>query len=179
MVLERFACLYPWRERHLAAGWLILPCSSTGGGGVGGDSGNPDDGSPGVPVLWEAFGCLWLGSPPYLSRVQKGRLNLGVQVDLPHALVPTFSDVGVQEDTPCVPVPKLLRGFHRASLLSFKVSALPPLASKLPASLLLASRPLCIHGDESRINQLKQRGPSGSTVSFGKKNTYIVWSALT
>ncbi|MEQ2252882.1 hypothetical protein ILYODFUR_026422 [Ilyodon furcidens] len=27
------------------------------------------DGSPGVPVLWGAFGCLWLRSPPYLSQV--------------------------------------------------------------------------------------------------------------
>ncbi|MED6235211.1 hypothetical protein ATANTOWER_019883, partial [Ataeniobius toweri] len=28
----------------------------------------PGDGSPGVPVVWGAFGCLWLGSPLYLSK---------------------------------------------------------------------------------------------------------------
>ncbi|MED6280774.1 hypothetical protein CHARACLAT_014263 [Characodon lateralis] len=82
----------------------------------------------------------------FITCLLWSRLNLGVQVDLPHALVPTFSDVGVQEDTPRVPVPKLLRGFQQASLLTFKVPALPPLASTLPASPLLASRPLCIHG---------------------------------
>ncbi|MEQ2237395.1 hypothetical protein ILYODFUR_022665 [Ilyodon furcidens] len=53
--------------------WLLggspgtLPCSALGG------CGSPGGGSPGVPVLWGAFECLWLGSPPYLSRVQGGR----------------------------------------------------------------------------------------------------------
>ncbi|MEQ2178020.1 hypothetical protein GOODEAATRI_009681 [Goodea atripinnis] len=28
-----------------------------------GGCGSPGGGSPGVPVLWGAFGCLWLGSP--------------------------------------------------------------------------------------------------------------------
>ncbi|MEQ2238838.1 hypothetical protein ILYODFUR_037426 [Ilyodon furcidens] len=28
---------------------------------------------PGVPVLWGAFGCQWLRSPPCVSRVQGGR----------------------------------------------------------------------------------------------------------
>ncbi|MEQ2227576.1 hypothetical protein ILYODFUR_039011, partial [Ilyodon furcidens] len=45
----------------------ILPCSSLGG------YGSPSGGSPGVPVLWGAFGCLWLSSPPYLSLVWGGR----------------------------------------------------------------------------------------------------------
>ncbi|MED6240818.1 hypothetical protein ATANTOWER_028705 [Ataeniobius toweri] len=49
--------------------WLLggspgtLPCSSLEGCGC------PGGGSPGVPVLWGFFGCLWLGSPPYLSWV--------------------------------------------------------------------------------------------------------------
>ncbi|MED6281216.1 hypothetical protein CHARACLAT_018980 [Characodon lateralis] len=38
-----------------------------------GGSGSPGSGSPGVPVLWGAFGCLWLGFPPYLSQVLGGR----------------------------------------------------------------------------------------------------------
>ncbi|MEQ2256323.1 hypothetical protein ILYODFUR_023088 [Ilyodon furcidens] len=32
--------------------------------------------SPGVPVLWGAFGCLWLRSPPYLSQVKGAGLQL-------------------------------------------------------------------------------------------------------
>ncbi|MED6262406.1 hypothetical protein ATANTOWER_019023 [Ataeniobius toweri] len=53
--------------------WLLggspgtLPCSSLGG------CSSPGSGSPGVPVLWGSFGCLWLRSPPYLSRVQVAR----------------------------------------------------------------------------------------------------------
>ncbi|MEQ2241525.1 hypothetical protein ILYODFUR_026280 [Ilyodon furcidens] len=38
-----------------------------------GGCGSPGGGSPGVPVLWGTFGCLWLGSPPYPSQVQDGR----------------------------------------------------------------------------------------------------------
>ncbi|MEQ2276377.1 hypothetical protein XENORESO_018704 [Xenotaenia resolanae] len=64
--------LGPWldvfgpREVLLGGSPGTLSCSSLGGCGGSGD------GSPGVPVLWEAFGCLWLRSPPYLSQVQWG-----------------------------------------------------------------------------------------------------------
>ncbi|MEQ2233373.1 hypothetical protein ILYODFUR_021072 [Ilyodon furcidens] len=41
-----------------------------------GDYSTPFGGSPGVLVLWGAFGCLWLRSPLYLSLVQGAGLWL-------------------------------------------------------------------------------------------------------
>ncbi|MEQ2223113.1 hypothetical protein ILYODFUR_033461 [Ilyodon furcidens] len=36
--------------------------------------GSPGGGPPGIPVLWGAFGCLWLRSPLCLSWVQGGQV---------------------------------------------------------------------------------------------------------
>ncbi|MEQ2300832.1 hypothetical protein AMECASPLE_029914 [Ameca splendens] len=60
----------PWGLCTVAAGRFPWdsPLLFSGGG-----YGSPSSGSPGVPVLWGAFGCLWLGSPPYLSLVRGGR----------------------------------------------------------------------------------------------------------
>ncbi|MEQ2288820.1 hypothetical protein AMECASPLE_026638 [Ameca splendens] len=58
-----------------------LPCSSLEEVAV-----VPGDGSPGFPVLWGAFGCLWLGSPLYQSQVQGGRSVA------PHTLLHIFKE---------------------------------------------------------------------------------------
>ncbi|MEQ2281125.1 hypothetical protein AMECASPLE_027180 [Ameca splendens] len=60
----------------------------------------PSGGPLGVPMLWGAFGCLWLRCPPCLSRVLGGR-----SYTYPATVFSsdTFFGVPIRMDPMCLP----------------------------------------------------------------------------
>ncbi|MED6242201.1 hypothetical protein ATANTOWER_001527 [Ataeniobius toweri] len=86
-------------------------------------------GPPGVPVLWGAFGCLWLRFPLCVSRVRGGRLNpcswlmrqIYNTVNISQLMLS-----GMLSTSPRFLPPSVPKGFHQTYGVKLQFSLFPP-----------------------------------------------------